>query len=182
MSKKKLLSNLTVAIFLSVPILSSIISSIHLVELFSLGNTIWESLTLAVAFEMGAITSFMIIPILEKINKKLAWADFFLLSSIQIFGNIFFSFDFISDMMLVQPDWLRTFSELIGFLGVSDVATFKIIAALVLGLPIPLVSLFSMKSLIDYVRPTEPPKEQEIDEDQQNLNLIKERISNAKKI
>ena len=64
---KKFLHNLIVVGFLSVPILSSIISTFHLYTFFSLADMNWMSIMLAVVFELGSLTSFLALSILDKL-------------------------------------------------------------------------------------------------------------------
>ena len=66
--KTTFLRKVIIFCFIAVPLLSSIISTVHIVDLFSLGNPSWISLSLAIAIEVGSIASFMTLSILGKLN------------------------------------------------------------------------------------------------------------------
>lgn len=153
--KTKLLRNLIIGTFITVPIFSSAISTVHLIELFSLGNTNWISILLALTFEIGSIASFLVLTILDKIKKSMVWFIFSVLSFMQIIGNIYYSFDYINNHLKLNPQYLDSFTELFSlFLG-NDISTIKVFLACLIAVPIPLISLSFLKSLIDYVKDDE---------------------------
>lgn len=149
--KPEKFKKLVMIVFLIVPLLSSLISSIHLVDLFNLGNHIWMSYVLAFAFEMGSIAAFLVLSILDKINKTLVWIVFIMLTVMQILGNIYFSYDFVFTALLNDPNWLLSFQEMVGYFVGNDLPTIKMMLSVIIGLPIPLVSLFLLKSLAEYL-------------------------------
>ena len=72
--------------FLAVPVLSSLISTIHIITFFGLGNMSWMAIVLALAFEIGSIASLMTLTVLDKINKMVVWFIFFVLVIMQMLG------------------------------------------------------------------------------------------------
>ncbi len=140
------------ACFILVPLLSSIISTVHLVDLFSLGNPSWISITIAIAIEIGSIASFLTLSILSRLNKSIVWSMFIILFIMQIIGNTYFSYDWVTDCIAKDPNWLNTFKEMMDFF-IPDVElkTTKMILSMLIGIPIPLISVFLLKSIVDYI-------------------------------
>lgn len=148
----KLLKRLIVGCFITVPILSSLISTVHLVDMFYLGNPNWIAITVAVAIEVGAVASFLTLSILSKLNKTIVWSMFILLFLMQVIGNVYFSYDWVTDKIAVDPTWLSTFKEMIEFFSYEMTEkTAKMILAMFVGIPIPLISVFLLKSIADYI-------------------------------
>ena len=138
--------------FILVPLLSSIISTVHLVDFFYLGNPSWISYTVAIAIELGAVASFLTLSILSKLNKTIVWGMFFILFFMQVIGNIYFSYDWVSDKIAQDPTWLSNFREMMEFFIYKvDMKTSKMILSLFIGVPIPLISVFLLKSTTDYL-------------------------------
>lgn len=151
--KNKWYKKLIVGAFLVVPIVSSLISTVHAVDLFGLGNEVWMAFALAMVFELGQLSSLLTLAILDKINKFVVWSIFFLLASMQILGNIYYSFDFVTQRLIEDPNWLGSALELINkfTFGEIDSSTAKFILALVIGIPVPVISIAFLKSLVDYL-------------------------------
>ena len=153
--KSKLYMRIVTGAFLLVPVFSSLISTVHAVSLFSLGNKIWMAIALAIVFELGQLSSLMTLAVLDKINKVVIWSIFIVLALMQIMGNVYYTYDFISGKMLVEPTWLKNALELINHFTYNELkpATGKLVLSLVIGLPIPLISIAFLKSLTDYLKP-----------------------------
>src|SRR5437899_1150821 len=113
--KNKLHHRLIIAAFLSIPILSSFISMMHIVRFFSLGNPNWMAIILAITFEIGSLASLMSFSVLKQIKTGPVYFIFGVLFIMQLVGNIYFSFDWVSINILKDPNWLFTFRELLGF-------------------------------------------------------------------
>jgi hypothetical protein len=150
--KKASIRKWIVGLFISVPILSSLISTIHIVEFFNLGNYTWMSYVLAAAFELGSIAAFLVLGVLPNIQKWMLWTIFTILAGMQLVGNIFFSFDFVYRKLLEDPKWLDSFNAFMGYFTGNDALTNKMVLAFLIGLPIPLISLFFLKSTADYLK------------------------------
>jgi uncharacterized membrane protein len=113
--KTDLLRKIVIGCFILVPLLSSLISTVHLVDFFYLGNPSWISYTIAISIEIGAIASFLTLSILSKLNKIIVWSIFSLLFFMQVVGNIYFSYDWISQKLVEDPNWIKTFQEMMEF-------------------------------------------------------------------
>jgi hypothetical protein len=150
--RKDLLKKIIVGCFVLVPLLSSIISTVHLVDFFYLGNPGWISYTVAFAIEIGSVASFLTLSILSKLNKNIVWGMFFILFIMQVIGNIYFTYDWVSMKILENPTWLSNFREMSEFFFDDvELKTTKMILSLLIGVPIPLISVFLLKSTADYL-------------------------------
>jgi hypothetical protein len=152
MKNKKLLRSLIIGCFVAVPLISSIVSTFHLVDLFALGNPMWIAVTLAVAIEIGSVASFLTLSILKKLNRAVVWMIFLVLFFMQIVGNVYFSYDWIGQEMLKNSSWIQSFKDMSEwFLGELEVLDVKMYLSLLIGVPIPLISVFLLKSAVDYI-------------------------------
>jgi hypothetical protein len=154
-SSSEIYKRIVIGAFLTVPFFSSLISTVHAVNLFGLGNKVWMAICLAIVFELGQLGSLMTLAVLDKINKGIVWSIFVVLAFMQIVGNVYYTFDFISQKLKLNGEWLDTALELINKFAYKpvDPITGKFILSLVIGVPIPLISIAFLKSLTDYLKP-----------------------------
>lgn len=143
--------NLIIGAFITVPFLTSIVSTIHMVDLFDLGNIGWMSLVLAFAFEIGSLASFMVLTVMDKIKRSIVWTIFLLLAFMQVFGNVYSTYEYVTAKLLENPNWLNSFRELLSFFMEGDMQTFKVTLTCIIAMPISGISLAFLKSLVDYV-------------------------------
>jgi hypothetical protein len=77
---------------------------------------------------------------------------FFILFIMQVIGNIYFTYDWVSMKILENPTWLSNFREMSEFFFDDvELKTTKMILSLLIGVPIPLISVFLLKSTADYL-------------------------------
>lgn len=124
----------------------SVISTIHVIDFFELSNPYWLAVSLAIAFEFGAAASLASLVALDKMNKGIVWALFITITAMQMQGNMYYAFKNLHDF----SDWI----ELFGLME-EEPAFQKRILAFVSGAILPLVALGFIKSLVDYIRPSE---------------------------
>jgi hypothetical protein len=132
--------------FVSLYLVVSVISTIHVVQFFDLSNPKWLSISLAIAFELGAAASLASIIALDKMNKFMVWGLFITLTLMQAMGNSYYAYSNIHDYSL----W----SELFG-LSEEEPIFQKRILSIISGAILPLVALGFIKSLVDYIKPDE---------------------------
>jgi hypothetical protein len=142
--RSKLIHRSIIGIFVSLYLLVSGISTIHVIEFFKLSNPSWLATSLAIAFELGAAASLASLIVLEKMNKTLVWMLFITITLIQMQGNMYHAF---SNMENFQG-W----SELFGIMEEEIVYQKRVLSA-VSGAILPLVALGFIKSLVDYIKP-----------------------------
>ena len=157
---------IVVGSFLAVPALSSLISTMHIVEFFGLGNQTWMAIILALAFEIGSIASLMTLAVLDKINRFAVWFIFGVLLAMQMLGNVYYTYNFISIAMNGNPMWIQSFVDLVEMMTMQKLEprTTKFILSLLIGLPIPVISLAFLKSVSDYLKPENKEESKKIEE------------------
>jgi hypothetical protein len=132
--------------FVSLYLVVSVISTIHVVQFFDLSNPKWLSVSLAIAFELGAAASLASLIALDKMNKFMVWALFIVLTLMQAMGNSYYAYTNIHDY--------SAWSELFG-LSEEEPIFQKRILSIISGAILPLVALGFIKSLVDYIKPEE---------------------------
>jgi hypothetical protein len=143
--QNKLIHWFIITTFVSLYAVVSIISTIHVIDFFSLSNPMWLSVSLAIAFEIGAAASLASLIIMDKMNKSLVWGLFFILTAMQMMGNTYFAFGHLQD----YQKWV----ELFGLVDEDELYQ-KRILSIISGAILPLVALGFVKSLVDYIKPT----------------------------
>ena len=141
---KNLTSKFIIGTFVSLYLMVSIISTIHVVDFFELSNPYWLAVTLAIAFELGAAASLASLIVLDKMNKTLVWALFVTITLMQMQGNMYYAFKNIENY--------ETWSQLFNLIE-EDPLYQKRILAFVSGAILPLIALGFIKSLVDYIKP-----------------------------
>jgi hypothetical protein len=134
-----------ISIFVGLYSLVSVISTIHVVDFFKLSNPTWLAITLAIAFEVGAAASLAAIIILDKTSKALVWGLFILITLMQMMGNMYYAYTHLGDYHF----WTELFS-----LEEEDAIFQKRALSIVSGAILPVVALGFIKSLVDYIRPS----------------------------
>lgn len=130
--------------FVTLYLLVSIISTIHVIDFFSLSNPVWLAISLAIAFEVGAAASLASLITLEKMNRGIVWSLFIILTLMQAMGNTYYAYTHLHDFQ----GWIELFG-----LSEEDPIYQKRILSLVSGAILPIVALGFIKSLVDYIKP-----------------------------
>lgn len=139
--------------FLLVPLIVSVVSTIHVINFFELSNNYALAVTLAIAFEIGALSALAGLVAMGKINKNVVWFIFILLTLFQMTGNVYYAYDIITNRMKANPELIKNWAELFG-LADDEAVTVKRIIAILSGAVLPIVSLSFLDLLIDYIRKT----------------------------
>lgn len=154
--KKKTVHYFVIGAFTLLYVITSLISTVHVVDFFALTNPMWLAIGLAVAYEVGAAASLASIVALHKMNKTIVWALFIVLTAMQAMGNTYFAYSHAEN----YQQWI----ELFGLVD-EDVIYQKRILGLISGAILPMVALGFIKALVDYIKPDEtvslPEKESE---------------------
>ena len=161
---KNLTHKFIIGTFVSLYLMVSIISTIHVIDFFELSNPYWLAVTLAIAFELGAAASLASIITLHKMNKTLIWSLFIVITLMQMQGNMYYAFKNINEY--------ETWSQLFNLIE-EDPIYQKRILAFVSGAILPLVALGFIKSLVDYIKPT---KELTLEEKEEIVETIIDNI------
>lgn len=130
--------------FVTLYLLVSVISTIHVIDFFSMSNPQWLAISLAIAFEVGAAASLASIITLDKMNKGIVWALFILLTAMQAMGNTYYTYVHLKDF----NGWIELFG-----LVEEELIYQKRVLSIVSGAILPIVALGFIKSLVDYIKP-----------------------------
>lgn len=141
---KKATKIFIIGTFVTLYLLVSIISTIHVIDFFKMSNPNWLAISLAIAFEVGAAASLASIITLEKMNKGIVWGLFILLTAMQAMGNTYYTYVHLTDFQ----GWIELFG-----LAEEELIYQKRILSIVSGAILPIVALGFIKSLVDYIRP-----------------------------
>jgi hypothetical protein len=142
--KNKVVTYFIIGTFVTLYLIVSVISTIHVIDFFRLSNPEWLAISLAVAFEIGAAASLASLIALKKMNKTLVWILFITLTAMQMMGNTYFAFTNLEN----YKDWVDLF-------GLTDEEPLfqKRVLSIISGAVLPLVALGFIKSLVDYIKP-----------------------------
>ena len=152
---KKTTSYFVIGTFVTLYLLVSVISTIHVIDFFKLSNSDLLAISLAVAFEIGAAASLASIITLEKMNKGIVWGLFIILTLMQAMGNVYYAYTHLENFQ----GWVELFG-----LTEEDLIYQKRVLSIVSGANLPIVALGFIKSLVDYIKPYEEPGQTEIEE------------------
>jgi hypothetical protein len=149
MKKGKLVHWFIIGTFVSLYLAVSVISTLHVIRFFELSNPYWLSVSLAIAFELGAAASLASLIVLDKMNKALVWSLFIVLTLFQSMGNVYYAYVNLHDF----SGWVELFD-----LVDEELIYQKRILSMISGGILPFVALGFIKSLVDYIRPSQEPE------------------------
>jgi methyl-accepting chemotaxis protein len=167
-SKSKAVNAFIIGTFVSLYLLVSIISTIHVIDFFKLSNPDWLAISLAIGFELGAAASLAALITLDKMNKTMVWSLFIVITAMQMQGNMYYAYSHIKDFQ----GWV----ELFNLVEWEPIAQKRLLAA-VSGAILPLVALGFIKSLVDYIKPESDADPIRVED----LDVIVEEINHPEK-
>lgn len=141
--------------FLVIPLIVSVISTIHVINFFELSNYRGLAVALSLSFEIGALSALAGLVVLDKINKNVIYFIFIILTMYQMMGNTYFAYDMLSEKMKIKPDLLTNWTELFGF-DTEDNVLIKRIIAIISGAILPIVSLCFLDLSVNYIKKSTP--------------------------
>jgi hypothetical protein len=142
--KDKSLRYFIIGTFVTLYVIVSVISTIHVIDFFKLSNPSWLAISLAIAFEIGAAASLASLIALDKMSRSLVWGLFITLTLMQMMGNTYYAFTNLHD----YQSWVDLFG-----LTEEEPIYQKRILSIISGAVLPLVALGFIKSLVDYIKP-----------------------------
>jgi hypothetical protein len=142
--------------FVTLYLLVSIISTIHVIDFFGMSNPQWLAISLAIAFEVGAAASLASIIALDKMNKTIVWLLFIILTAMQAMGNTYYAYMHLEDFQ----GWIELFG-----LNEEELIYQKRMLSIVSGAILPIVALGFIKSLVDYIKPAEELVQEKVTEE-----------------
>lgn len=150
--RERLVKYFVIGTFVTLYFLVSCISTIHVIDFFNLSNPSWLSISLAIAFEVGAAASLASLVTLEKMNKFIVWILFIILTAMQAMGNTYYAYVHLNNFQ----GWI----ELFGLVD-EELIYQKRVLSIVSGAILPIVALGFIKSLVDYIKPDQESTDSE---------------------
>lgn len=136
---KKTLYNIFIWTFIVLYACTALISCIHAVDFFSIGNVSWMSIMLACVFELGQATVLASLLLSDNKNKIMPWVLMVILTTVQVIGNVYSCFKFISLSEINYYQYLQK-PLLFWVNGISE-ETVMIIISYIIGALLPIVAL-----------------------------------------
>jgi len=136
-------------VFLLPIILTMIVSIIHVVSWYDMANTFLWSVFMSISIEVGAMAA--LVAATKKI-KGGVWFTFILVTTIQMIGNIFYSYKEIDSNGELFKSWVELTKPVWESLGsdTNDVISLKRWLAFLEGGLLPIISLTSLHFFIKY--------------------------------
>ena len=150
----KLLTNkIFIYAFLFLYALVAFISFCHAIEFFDIGNTHWMSIMLAFAFELGLAVCLASILIGTNKRNNIAWLLLIILVLVQIIGNTYSVFKFISES---GHDYYNYLAKPMLFM-IEEVSqeTVQIIISWIMGAILPIVALLMTEMVANGIKETQ---------------------------
>ena len=153
--KKSIINKIFIYAFLFLYGLVAFISFCHAIEFFDIGNVNWMSIMLAFAFELGLAVCLASILIGTNKNNNIAWILLVILVLVQVVGNTYSVFKYISDSEAEYYTYLA--KPLLFFIEDVSEETVQIIISWIMGAILPVVALLMTEMVANGI------KEQQID-------------------
>lgn len=150
----KLLTNkIFIYAFLFLYVLVAFISFCHAIEFFDIGNTHWMSIMLAFSFELGLAVCLASILIGTNKRNNIAWLLLTILVLVQIIGNTYSVFKFISES---GHDYYNYLAKPMLFM-IEEVSqeTVQIIISWIMGAILPIVALLMTEMVANGIKETQ---------------------------
>lgn len=179
--KQKRLDRVFVWGFLFLYLLVATISFCHAVQFFNIGNVQWMSIVLAFAFELGLALSLAAILLSDKNKSKaLPWILMAVLTLVQVVGNVYSTFKYIS---LSNEEYYQYLAKPLLFF-IEDVSeeTIQVIVSWIIGAILPIIALMMTDMVATNIKNTneDEPEEQETPEVKEEA-AVEEPVQDEKK-
>jgi hypothetical protein len=129
--------------FIIPPLAISLISMMHLISLFATSNSYAMAVAISVSIELASMSSLVALVTLNKLNKFTIWSIFFVLSALQVIGNMYHAY------VNTTPESLKSILDLLA-LSTSP-WSLRFVMFMVSGI-LPVISLTFIKGIVDYFK------------------------------
>lgn len=134
------LRNIIATAFVIPILLVAFVSISHVTTFYGLSNPMSWAIYLSVAIEIAALSALAAVSVRM---GRFVYLPFFVVTLIQMIGNIFFSFSYIDETGQTFQDWVNMVGGLFENMGIekTDINTHKTIIAFFSGGLLPIISL-----------------------------------------
>jgi hypothetical protein len=161
----KLTNKIFIYAFLFLYALVAFISFCHAIEFFDIGNTHWMSIMLAFAFELGLAVCLASILIGTNKRNNIAWLLLTILVLVQVIGNTYSVFKFISESGYDYYNYLA--KPMLFMIEEVSQETIQVIISWIMGAILPIVALLMTEMVANGIKETQmidDPKNEPINE------------------
>lgn len=145
------------------------VSTFHAISFFSLANSMWIAVMLAITFEIGqAAVLFSILTGASGKSKIIPWALMIVLTLVQVLGNVYSSYEYL---ITNSAELLRYFKEPIFVWTDLPDKECNVILTYIIGAILPIVSLLMTSMVTNYIGKEEPVIEKK-DDDSGTINTV----------
>lgn len=141
--------NIIVTAFVIPILLVAFVSISHVTSFYGISNPITWAIYLSVGIEIAALSALAAV----SVNMgRFVYLPFFIVTLIQMIGNIFFSFSYIDETGQQFKDWVEMVGGLFENMGVdrNDLSTHKTIISFLSGGLLPIISLTFAHMLVKF--------------------------------
>jgi Trk-type K+ transport system membrane component len=145
----KNLKNIIVTAFVVPILLVAFVSISHVTSFYGLSNPFTWAIYLSVGIEIAALSALAAV----SVNMgRFVYLPFFIVTLIQMLGNIFFSFTYIDETGQSFKDWIDMTGGLFETMGVerNDLNSHKTILSFLTGGLLPIISLTFAHMLVKF--------------------------------
>lgn len=174
------LKNIIITAFVIPILLVAFVSISHVTSFYGLSNPITWAVYLSIGIEIAALSALAAV----SVNMgRFVYLPFFVVTLIQMIGNIFFSFTYIDETSQMFQDWVAMTGGLFENMGVekTDLNTHKTIVSFLSGGLLPIISLTFAHMLVKFSEQNvekETPK-QEIMSEEEFKEIVRQRRENS---
>ena len=169
-----MMKKIMIVLFSTLYLAVGFVSTYHAISFFSMSNTGWLAVILAVAFEVGqAAVLFSLLT--SKTKKIMPWILMGVLTLVQVLGNVFSSYQY---MMINSTEQIKYFTDSVLFyLQDPDPKVNQVMISYITGAILPIVALCMTSMIVDVSEVKKPEdsvedKPKEIDGEIKNSVLI----------
>lgn len=177
------LKNIIVTAFIIPILLVAFVSISHVTTFYGLSNPFTWAIYLSVGIEIAALSALAAV----SVNMgRFVYVPFFIVTLIQMLGNIFFSFTYIDETGQMFQDWISMVGGLFESMGVekTDLNTHKTILSFLSGGLLPIISLTFAHMLVKFTEKSQESIQEPIKELTTNeaRDLMGEKIKQEEEI
>jgi hypothetical protein len=171
------LRNIIITAFVIPILLVAFVSISHVTTFYGLSNPITWAVYLSVGIEIAALSALAAV----SVNMgRFVYVPFFIVTLIQMIGNIFFSFTYIDETGQSFQDWVNMVGGLFENMGIerTDLNTHKTILSFLSGGLLPIISLTFAHMLVKFSEQTPEEKENDVMSEEEFKKVLEERRKN----
>jgi polyhydroxyalkanoate synthesis regulator phasin len=181
----KNLKNIIVTAFVIPILLVAFVSISHVTSFYGLSNPFTWAIYLSVGIEIAALSALAAV----SVNMgRFVYLPFFIVTLIQMLGNIFFSFTYIDETGQSFKDWIDMTGGLFEIMGVerTDLNSHKTILSFLTGGLLPIISLTFAHMLVKFSEQNQSVSEEKTDSveitTEEARRLMEEKIKQEEEI